>query len=381
MRGQALKQLVENKDIGVRGVCAKLQQLLSEGKLHPSDISVRELWESFIGPVSQTLEYSERHAGFQFLAEGATDSTAFASIMGQVLMARAMESYTQPAYIGDQLFDVIQTRRKTERMPGFTLQDNQGEVDEGMPYPESGMKDKYVSFESGKKRGVLLSITEEAVFLDETGMLLRRAADIGEFIRLNRETRMLDVFVGKTSNYYPDGVQTAIYAAGNGNVATTNALQDWTDIDAVMQVVAAQTDPEGNKILVDIRQLIVPWALVGTAARIMNATLLRVTTNTSNQTDSPGSSPLSPLFTGGMPSILTSPLLDGYTSPAPGTTTWFMGNGPRAFLYREHWPFQAFRRRQDTEAAWTQDVVEQFKFREWGTAHCVDHRHMYRSTA
>jgi hypothetical protein len=376
MNGVALKQLVESEGVGP--VCNKLKTLLASGEVKPSDFSIKELWESLVGPCGQTLEFAQRAEGFVQMSEAAVDSTAFADITGQVLTGQVLEAYNMVGYIGDSLFTVRPSRQRTERTPGFVLQDETDEVNEAEPYPESGLRDRYVSFTSGKKRGVLLSITEESIFFDETGVLLDRASGIGEFIRLDRETRMLNVFTGTTNNYYPDGTATTIYHADNSNLTTGNGLVDWTDIDACMQTMAAQTSPEGKKIIVPVNTIVVPWALRATALRIIGATEIRQTSATSGagsliQTNGPN---LVSSLVGATPRLVSSPLVDGYSG-----TAWYLGAPKRAFLYREHWPFQSFRRRRETEDGWTKDIVEQFKFREWGTAHCRDHRYNYKNTA
>ena len=379
MNGQSIKDLVESE--GMRPVALKLQDLLDKGEVQPSDFSIKEMWEAFCGPVGSTLSYGMGRPGFQGvepLAEASVGSSAFAGIMGQVLTAEAFTAYTRPGDIGGMLFRTRPSRRKVERKPGFILQDDTAEVDEGMPYPESGMRDRFVSYESGKKRGIILAITEEAVFLDETGVLLDRAMAIGDFIRQDKETRLLNVFTGTTNSYYPEGVATTIYSSGNGNLTTTNALVDWTDINLCMADMAAQTDPNGTLIVVVPRVLVVPFALLATAHRIVNATSIEqgAISATVPVGHVPNPAFLRAITRGGSLDIVTSPLVDSYSA-----TAWYIGDPQRGFLYREHWPFQSFRKRAESEDAFNKDVITKFKFREWGTAHCDDHRFTYKNTA
>lgn len=370
-----LRALVESE--GSRAVARKVITAISEGKVRRKEVSVKQLWEAFVGPVNRTLEYSQRVEGFREMeiSEAETSSSAFANIMGHVLMDEAIAAYNRPGFIGERLFRVRTSNRRSERKPGFVLQNDQAEVIEGEPYPQSGMRGRFVSFESGNKRGVLLSLTEEAIFFDETGVLLDRAADIGEFIRIDRETRMLDVFTGEENRYYPEGVQTNIYHSDNKNLNSGNALADWTNLQTALLELAEQEDPEGEIIVIPVRAIVVPWALAATAARILGIIETRVAVDTDDLELTRGH-PLSILLEA-TPQPITSPRLDSYS-----TTDWWLGDPQRAFLYREHWPFQAFRRRgQQTEDGWHRDVVEQFKFREWGTAHCEDHRYVQKNEA
>lgn len=370
---QDLKQLVDSH--GKKTVRRKLVDSIKDGEIEPDDVSIRAIWEAFVGPVGQTLDYAQGGSGMIEMADAAVDSSAFAEITGQVLTSAVMEGYNRPNFVGDSLFRVRSSNRKTERTPGFILQDNTSEVEEAMPYPEAGMRDKYVSFESGKKRGVILSITEETIFLDETGALVDRARDIGDFVRKDRETRMLDVFTGTTNNYYPNGSQTNIYSSGNNNLVESNGLTDWTNIEACLSAITDQVDDNGNKIVLSVDNIILPWALVATASHILNATSVQERTNSGNRVTE-GNNPLSEIFTGGLPTIISSPLIDGYSS-----TSWYLGDPKRAFLYREHWPVQVFRRSRDTEDGWNRDIVEQIKIREWGTPHCRNHRYIYKNEA
>jgi len=384
MRGHNLKNLVESE--GSRTIATKLRRLFEKGELRPEDVSVQELWESLVGPMPKTLSFEHRRGGhIMQLTEAAVDTTAFADVMGQVLMSRAMERYNITGYVGELLTDTLQTNKLSERAPGFLLQDATAEVDEGMPYPEAGMSDQYVSFLSGKKRGILLSITEEAIFRDETGWLLRRAGDIGEYVRADKETRILNVVTGTTTAYRINGVNTALYSAtaasagGHGNLQATNALVDWTDIDVVMKLIALQRGADTTtSITIVPKQLVVPYALYATASRI-----LRATSNDyiSRVNAAAGTADAQYVMTGGNPyagmfALITTPRLDGYA-----TTTWYMGDFKRALLYREHWPFQSFKRNANTEDGFKRDIAVQFKFREWGTSEVIDHRHAYQSTA
>jgi hypothetical protein len=372
LKGIVLKNLVETK--GSRAVSRLLGDLLREGKVQPDDFSVQELWEALVGRMSKTLPTAYRKSGFVDVAEAAVDTTAFADIMGQILMSRAMNTYAGQGYIGDRLVDTIHTTKLAERAPGFSLQNDVAEVDEGMPYPESGMGDQYVSFLSGKKRGVLLSITEEAIFRDETGWLLRSAGEVGDYVRADKEGRIINVVTGTTNAYRINGVNTALYATtaasagGHGNKTAANALVDWTDLDVCLQLIALQRKVDTTTpVSIVPTQMVVPYALFAKASYILHSTEIREVTATTTPVHV-RSNPYANMF-----QLLTSVRLD-----AISTHTWYLMNGPKAFVYREHWPFQAFRRDRNTEDGFKADIVAQFKFREWGTAEVIDHRWTYQ---
>jgi len=190
----------------------------------------------------------------------------------------------------------------------------------------------------------------------------------------------LTVFTGAgavaSASYKPDGTNTLIYdATANSNEITSNGLVDWTDIDTCMATIATQTDAAGQTIVVPVNALIVPYSLISTAARILNATGSVYGKDTESVRTN-GPNPVSAIL-GGIPEVMTSPLISTLSEVA---TDWYLGSPKDAFLYREHWPFQAFEKR-DPDSGFDTDVVIALKFREWGTPHCVDHRFMYRNAA
>lgn len=179
---------------------------------------------------------------------------------------------------------------------------------------------------------------------------------------------MLSVFTGTTTNYYPAGVQTTIYSSDNSNLIADNALEDWTDVDTALQTLAAQTDANGQVILVVPRMVVVPFALAATGNRIVNATTVEKRTNSAADV-AIGANPIQQML-GLVPQVVTSPLLDAYDDG----DEWYLGDPKRGFVYRQHWPFQSFEQGATSEQAFERDIVLRLKFREWGTAHCVDHR-------
>jgi len=384
LRPAAIKNLIER--VGAVECGRRVAELIATGRVRSTDISVRGLWEATVGPVGETLAAVARQRGFiKPLQEAAVDSTAFSAVFGQILFSRVMNEYSQDIWVCDQLVDTIQTTQLSERAPGFQLQDENAEVNEGMPYPEAGMTDEYVGFVSGKKRGEILSITEEAVFRDNTGFLLRKAGNISHYLRQQKEQRILNVVTGTTNAYRINGTNTALYSAtaasagGHGNLVATNALVDWTDVDAVLALIALQRESDmTTPVVVMVRQVLVPKALFATAMRVLDATgnyyLSRVNAaagTPDTQYGMQGSNPYA-----GQYALVSTPLLD-----ALSTSSWYMMDGPRAFVYRQHWPLQMFRQGADSDLAFERDIVVRFKVREWGTAEVIDHRSTYQSTA
>lgn len=392
-----------HKEVGPRGFGGILSNLLegrdSQGatrpRVRPEDISIRALWEGLVGPCEETLSNYMRAGSFNYVElQEAVDSTSFPSATGVLIAAKVIEAYTGVERIGDQLVTNMPSRLKSERIVGFTALEGPTEVGEGMPYQESGFTEKYVTTETAKK-GRILEITEEAIFLDQTGQIMLRAQRLGEQTAMERERTILggvldvgSAAAGYRDVYHPAGVATTLYSTTNGNfVSTITSLVDWTDIDEVLQFHAANivddrtVVAEREPIIWMPRTLLVARKKMGTASRILSAT---------EQRSQPAATDASSVMITGNPlnniipglRALSSPLID-YAANITGSRyadsfDWFLGDFPKQFIWQEIWPLQTMRSRQDDEAAFRRDIVARFKVRYWGGIAAIDHRYVIK---
>ncbi len=389
MQGQRLRTLVEN--YGVRQTRAMLRELLTpddkgHAQIRPEEISFAELWEAFVGPISQTLS----GAGDRLFAtsRGVVDralesegsalmTAAFTDIVGVLLASKMIQGYNAPGYVGELLFDNVPSKLRSERYAGFTVMERPLEVPEGQPYKETGFMGKYATSEALKK-GRLLHITEEAIFFDRTGELLRRAMMLGEKARTEKEQVMLDCFTDRFAAagrfiFAPMGVGAALYrAAGVApnltvNQLAGNALADWVQVDAAEQIFAAMTDENGDVIVVLPRVLVVPSALKTVAKRIVGATELRTVGTTAIETaiwENP--------YTGLV--VISSPFFDQVSG-----TNWYLGDPKKQFVWQDVWPLQILRATLDEEKH-LRDIVFSVKVRYYGGAAAIDDKYVVRST-
>lgn len=406
MRRDDIKAL--SKALGPRGFAFALADLL-EGrdeagtqvpKIRAEDLSLRVLWEGLVGPVEETLAFAMRSSGRLNVIEmqEAVDSTAFTSATSVLIASKVIEGYQQPNMIGMELVTNMPSRLKQERVVGFTSLEGPQEVPEGMAYNESSFAEKYVTTDTAKK-GRILAITEEAIFFDQTGQVLVRAAQLGEQTRLEQEEVILAGVIdvgtatanGYKSVYRPSGTAETLYAAGNNNyLSTATPLVDWTDVDEAMQYHAENVrddraaSSERRPIMFFPRELLVARKLAGTAARILTATEQRsgdITTGTGQQVIS--GNPLRNITPGLR--ALSSPMLD-YLAGLTGSNyddsdDWFLGDFKRQFFWQEIWPLQVLRARQDDDAAFRRDVVVQHKVRYFGGIFAAEERYVIKVNA
>lgn len=373
-------------------------------KLDANKVSIRALWEGMVGPCEETLEIAQGHAGgsLRYIdgvmhVQEAIDSTMFPTATGLLIAAKVIEGYDAPGYIGDSLVTVMPSKLKSERMVGFTSLEGPMEVGEGMPYPESGFGEKYVTTETAKK-GRILEITEEAIYFDQTGQVLLRAQRLGEQTRLEREEVILAGVVDAggaagVGNYKPvwrpSGVAAALYshAANTNHLTAVTTLVDWTDFDEVLRYHADNmrddraVTAERRPIVWMPRQVLVSRRYVATATRILSATEVRTGDGASNSAQMISSNPLQNLIPGIR--VISSPLID-YIATVTGSqygdaADWFMGDFPKQFIWQEIWPVQTFRAAQNDDAEFRRDIKARYKVRYYGGIAAIDTKYVIKA--
>ena len=304
----------------------------------------------------------------------------FGNITGQIVFSMVMEPFGDPNLLHPQLFQTIHTEFPNgEKIPGIGgIGDRAEVVGEAQHYPLAGVSEEFIETPALIKRGMIVPVTREAIAFDRTGVLLNRARDVGRFMAINKEKRCLDVALGVSTVYRRNGVSRATYldTGGFDNLAASNALVDWTDVETAELLFDAINDPNtGEPIDVVPDTLIVPTALRHTARRIVSATEVRHDNNAAAGTQIIQTLSASPL---GPYNVLSSP----YVSRRVGSsTTWFIGQPMEAFIYMENWAPQMVEAPSDSHDSFHRDIVTQFKISERGAAAVKEPRRMVKSTA
>lgn len=404
MRTQSLKTLV--KSYGTRNAGLAILEAINDPdprqRIDRNDVSIREIWEAFVGPCGLTTQFASRSGETlhepDVALEAPMDSRTFANITQALLGREVIDAFTLPGLIGDQLVMNYPSRTLNEKLPGFTASEGSQRVLEGQDYPESkGITGMYVGTDVATKNGIIIAVTEEAIFFDQTGMLMDRARGIGEKTALDKELTILRGVTGTVSPFYPSGtIDSNFYQAGpyaadpenplvptaKGNLIASNPLVDWTSIEASRVAFNTRRDSEGDPILVQARQLLVPDALRATALRAVGTTQVVDDPNTSTgaaarKLMSTSNSPLAELL-GGTPTILSSPILDFLSI----TTSWFHGDFKRQFRWKDIWPLQTFAvQSPDDPDRFKRDIVAKIKVRFYGGIFAKSWEYVNRNNA
>ena len=391
------------RDRSVKAACSLLESGIKEKKIVPDQISIRGLAEACYGDGwARNMHDSLLESGRSGLRMLETDqrnlvesntgipSTAFPNLTGQLIISAMVEQFEQPDLIGDRLVRVQNTRLVTELIPGISPFGNQiREVAENGPYPQGGMVEVYQQTGRTKKRGLIVQVTKEAIFHDQTGMILDQARDVGENMALDKEERILDAVVGANDAntlYNWNGTSYNTYlTSGLYTNAGTTTLSDWTDLDECHQLWVDMTDPStGKRIRIRPTALLVVPHLAAKAWQIMNATFSGHESDPSsalNQQMRAGN-PITGVY-GGVP-VLTSHILYDrllkrvQTNTTKAKTFWWYGAFDKAFVYRQNWGLQVSQSAANADAAFYNDVDMAFKVSEKAEVFVKEPRHVIR---
>ena len=312
-------------------------------------------------------------AGTECSFKEATTASQFSVLVGILLSKVVMRAYEAAAKIGDQLVTPFPSKLEIDTIPGAYLTGDMQDLGEGENYPHlADVKEKSVTIGHGK-RGLILDITEEAVRFDRTGLIMKRATDMGGILALDRETEIINKVQDITSYkaWNPSGTQADLYqnAAGDGihdlDNLVTDALADWTDLKALHTLLRLMKNDDGKYIHVVPKILLVPVALEMTAIRIIKNEVLPGAANVEKN-------PYANAFT-----VLASPLLDAQSS-----IIWYLGDFKSQFLEKVVIPMEVKRRTMgsDNADAWNKDILASFKIRRDQKVGATDYRYVGKST-
>lgn len=217
-----------------------LGNFIDSGKVKPSEISIRELWDTFVGT---TLEDKGRDFDYRFsdFAEIQEEmvSSQFPYATGKLINPSVIEAYEVDLAEMRQLFTETDSTKREEDIVGFKDGDRPRHVEEAQPYPEAGFSEKRAKIRN-HKFGQGLGLTVEMVKFDQTGELLNRARDAGtaiadlleEFMayRLS-DTAWSEIGESTSQAFVYGGNRYALYANDHSSVDTQtndNLIQSGT---------------------------------------------------------------------------------------------------------------------------------------------------------
>lgn len=326
----------------------------------PENISLRDLAQSILAAASdfelqellKTPAYKQvdvLESGTDIVPSAFANVSAFNSAVAGLLEAKFLESYNRPTFIADQLCQTIPSHKRSEKFIGISLPgDTAEERKPGNRHPRLQLSERYVTTPDTVNRANAVDVTREAVMFDNTRQLLEQCEKAAETLALRKEYVVIDTFLGVNNTYTYNGTNYNTYlTSGNWvNKITSNALVDWTQIDAANQLFTGMTDQEtGQPVEVVPRDLFVMPAKFWTARGILRYTVsTRFTNSGAERGDGPNilgeNLALNLVGTATYPYALKrATASDGLNvSSSTAKNYWWIGDFRKAFGYVQNLP-------------------------------------------
>lgn len=346
--------------VGQRGEIAVMESrdefgrpFLAKGHAQPEEFSLKELGQAIMGDESFDRVFNPNGgADMVTLLEAGPgiDPTAFLNIntftlaVSGLVEAKIIERFQNPAFIGDELVEVVPTKLNGQKMIGLGGIGDKGQSRlPGQPHARAQFGEQWIETPELDEKALAVEVLQETVFYDLTGQVLDMAGSVGDELGYRREIEIIDLNIGVTNSFKYNGTTYDTYQTASPWINShVNAMQDYTDIDNSLQLFASMTDPTtGKEILVMPDTLIVQPTREFNTKNIIRSTEVRNTTNTNTVTISPN--PIDKNFR-----VLSSPILYNRCIAANGLNLsaanakdrWWMQQAKKAFRWMEAWPLR-----------------------------------------
>ena len=295
--GVNYKKLVDHFRADEAAAGRVLRESFADRTVKPAEFDFGRLfeecfgWHDFVACRRKEQFASDVMARHRHLKEstGAVNTSAFLNITGQIVYSAILDKYESEEFVFTKLIPEVPTQfLDGEKIAGLTeIGDEIAVRNEQEPYALAGVGENWIFTPPVKARGVIVPLTWEALFADRTGRVLEYCGDVGHWYGMNREKRAIDCVIDENTTAHRYNWRGAVIASYNDNTGThtwdnlaaSNGLVDWTNLNAAEQLFNGLLDPfTGEPIVVEPKHLIFTKQLEQTANRILNATEIRVAT-------------------------------------------------------------------------------------------------------
>lgn len=191
------------------------------------------------------------------------------------------------------------------------------EVAEGEEYPEESLSESEDSY-SVRKYGRRLDLFWEALVNDDLDAFRRSPERLARAARRSEQRFATELYVDA------NGPHASLYTSGNSNIVTGNPVLSTEALQTAFEVLADQTDEDGEPIVIEAVELVVPPALEVTAQNILNAMQIEV----SNQGGTSNQTVIAANWMRGRTRLNVDPYIPLVASSANGATSWFLFANP-----------------------------------------------------
>ncbi len=329
-----------------------------------------------------------------FEAAGAVSTSTFKDISGQIVYQSTLDAYENEEFVFSKIIPERTSIYTFEKVPGITGigpgNDDEWIVEEGQDFQTVGVSQDWINMPETQKRGKIVPITREAIFFDRTQMVQDKCSEVGYWLGYNSEMRAIDCIVDENGGAKSAAVgghryhwrDTSYATYGDSpwdNLAASNALVDWTSLNAAEQLLNEMVDPNtGAPFLITPNTIIVTKQLEKVAMRIAHATEVQAVTPGFATSANPSIARADNPYAGYNLKVLSSRLL---AQRMATKTSWFFGNPEKAFARVVNFPFQTTQAPPNNEDEFKRDIVTQFRTDVRDAYGTVNPRLMAKSTA
>lgn len=375
---------------------ADLRESLQQGAISTTDFDLGALWTECFGWHNfVSCRGDKQNLATQVMeATGGVSTAAFTDISGQIIYAETLKKYDDEDFVFSKLIPERPSKYTHEKIAGITRIGGEVlKVREGEPFPIAGVGQTWIHGPETEKRGLIIPVTREAIFFDRTGDLLERCGEVGYWVGQEKEERAIDCVIDENGTaisaaqgghrYHWRNTSIATYGDDSGthtwdNLAASNGLVDWTDVDAAEQLLNQMTDPDtGKPIVINAKHLVCTKQNEKTALRIRNATEVTVVTPGFATTGNPNKTAAANPYAGAF-EVVTSRLLAARMAT---DTTWYFGDVTKMAFYAVNFPFQTTQAPSNSHDEFHRDIVSQWRADERGNFGSRDPRFVVKSTA
>jgi len=245
-----------------RAVAEDVRKWVADGTVKPEDISIQESFQALV--LEQNPNLDVRMSSVSELRE-AMVSSSFPTITTSLINATFMREYELATDDILQLVTQRESTRPVETYAGTTSGDRGSFTEEGAPYSEIQIGEKYITIPNFKF-GKGVSMTREMVLFDQTGKLVERARANGEYLgnlvstfvsyRL-ADTAWSEVDIAGTSQALViNGTRRAMYADTHASWDTyandnsyTASLPSISTVKAMRKLLSGMKDEKGEYVV------------------------------------------------------------------------------------------------------------------------------------
>lgn len=206
--------------------------------------------------------------------EEAMTTSDFPLLFGDILDRQLLANYAETPQVYRNFVKVGSVRdfRQVSRIALDGAETTLDVVLEQAQYPESTLSETPYNF-SVRKYGRRIPFSWEAMINDDLDGLKTIPERFGRAARRTESKFVTTLYAGV------NGPHATIYTAPHANIVTGNPPLSIAALQTAMTILASQKDVDGEPIVIESVELVVPPALEITALNIINATQLQLTTN------------------------------------------------------------------------------------------------------